>query len=62
MRDFNKELEQLRNKEINEFTITPEEFNDFYKAWENYGYQPQIIGKVEKLGNVKYILNHDHDN
>jgi hypothetical protein len=56
--DYLALLEALREGELAEFEITPEEFPAFHKVWQNYGYQNTIVGTAHHEGRVTYRKAH----
>jgi hypothetical protein len=54
--NFQQQLDDLINKKIDEFTVTPETFQDFQSVFHDYEYRTQVVGKAERGGTIKYRL------
>lgn len=54
MRDFFKELNDLYEERIESFELDPEEFEQFYEAWEKFTYRTAINGEAMNLGKIIY--------
>ena len=57
MKDYENLLEQLRQGEITELTVTPEEFMDFQPVLMKYRYRKSIVGQAQKGGGLVYHFN-----
>lgn len=54
--NFQQQLDDLVNKKIDEFTVTPETFQEFQAVFHDYEYRTQVVGKAERGGTIKYRL------
>lgn len=54
--DFEQLLDDLRNKKIDHFVITPENFQEFQLIFHSYPYRSQIEGKAQRGGKITYQL------
>lgn len=54
--NFQQKLDDLINKKIPEFTVTPETFQAFQTVFHDYEYRTQIVGKAERGGTIRYHL------
>lgn len=50
---------QLKNGEIETFTVEPADFMTFQTAYMAFEFRKRIIGKAEKNGTVIYHYDHD---
>lgn len=51
---FQQKLDDLVNKKIDEFTVTPDTFQQFQAIFHDYEYRTQIVGKAERGGTIHY--------
>ncbi|UDM32445.1 hypothetical protein [Lentilactobacillus laojiaonis] len=49
-------LNQLVNEEIDQFKITPSQFQEFQIAFMNFDKRKRVIGSAEKNGEIVYHL------
>ncbi|WP_076459684.1 hypothetical protein [Limosilactobacillus caccae] len=54
--DFEQLLDDLREKKIDHFEITPENFQAFQPVFHAYAYRSQIEGKAHSGGKISYHL------
>ena len=54
--DFEQQLDDLRTGKIDQFEITPENFQAFQRVYHAYPYRTQIEGKANIGGKVIYRL------
>ena len=54
--DFEQQLDDLRTGKIDQFEITPENFQAFQRVYHAYPYRTQIEGKANICGKVIYRL------
>ncbi len=52
-------MEQLKDGELDEFVVKPDEFMDFYPAFTKFEFRKRIVGKADKLGILTYHYDHD---
>ncbi len=52
-------MEQLKDGELDEFVVKPDEFMSFYPAYMNFEFRKRVIGKADKLGILTYHYDHD---
>ena len=52
--DYQAQLEQLRNGEIEELIIKPDQFMAFQKVFQAYPYRSQIEGDAKRGGEIHY--------
>ena len=50
--NFEQLLDDLRNKKIDHFVITPENFQQFQPIFHSYAYRSQIEGEAQRGGKV----------
>ncbi len=58
-KDFTALMNQLKNKELDEFEVTPEEFPAFQKAFMAFETRKRVVGQADKGG--KLIYRYDDD-
>ncbi|WP_267202297.1 hypothetical protein [Limosilactobacillus kribbianus] len=58
-KNFQQELDDLRNGKIDQFVITPEDFQAFQRVYHAYPYRTQIEGKANIGGKIVYHLRQD---
>lgn len=58
-KDYTKMMEQLKDGELDEFVVKPDEFMSFYPAYMNFEFRKRVIGKADKLGILTYHYDHD---
>ena len=58
-KNFQQELDDLRNGKIDQFVITPEDFQAFQAVYHAYPYRTQIEGKANIGGKIVYHLRRD---
>ncbi|KRM74641.1 hypothetical protein [Secundilactobacillus collinoides] len=58
-KDYTKMMEQLKDGELDEFVVKPDEFMDFYPAFTKFEFRKRIVGKADKLGILTYHYDHD---
>ena len=54
--NFEQLLDDLRNKKIDHFVITPENFQQFQPIFHSYAYRSQIEGEAQRGGKIIYQL------
>lgn len=54
--DFEQQLDDLRTGKIDQFEITPDDFQEFQRVYHAYPYRTQIEGKANIGGKVTYHL------
>ncbi|NMV54152.1 hypothetical protein FOL88_04090 [Lactobacillus reuteri] len=54
--NFEQLLDDLRNKKIDHFIITPENFQQFQPIFHSYAYRSQIEGEAQRGGKIIYQL------
>ncbi|GAA3609655.1 hypothetical protein [Secundilactobacillus similis] len=57
--DYTALMMQLKNGEIDTFTVEPADFMTFQTAYMAFEFRKRIIGKAEKNGTVIYHYDHD---
>ncbi|WP_125583686.1 hypothetical protein [Levilactobacillus cerevisiae] len=58
-KDFTALMNQLKDKELDEFEVTPEEFPAFQKAFMAFETRKRVVGQADKGG--KLIYRYDDD-
>ena len=53
--DYETLLNALRDGEIDQIEITPENFPAFQKVWRDFPSQNRVRGIAGKAGHIKYI-------
>ncbi|MCH4123909.1 MAG: hypothetical protein LKH74_08785 [Levilactobacillus sp.] len=53
-KDFTALMNQLKNKELDEFEVTPEEFPAFQKAFMAFETRKRVVGQAHKGGKLIY--------
>ncbi|WP_395361622.1 hypothetical protein [Levilactobacillus parabrevis] len=61
-RDFTDLMNQLKDKKIEQFEVTPEDFPAFQKAFMAYETRKRVVGKAEKNGKLIYHYDYDAGN
>lgn len=61
-RDFTDLMNQLKDKKIAQFEVTPADFPAFQKAFMAYETRKRVVGKAEKNGKLIYHYDHDAGN
>lgn len=59
MRNYLKELDDLKENKITKIKITNKEFMDFRSVWINYPHHQDIVGIAQKNGDIVYSIKHD---
>lgn len=54
--DYQQLLEDLHDGKIDQFEITPENFQDFQPIFHAYAYRTQIVGQAHRGGTLTYRL------
>ncbi|ATU71312.1 hypothetical protein CT113_13660 [Levilactobacillus brevis] len=61
-KDFTALMNQLKDQEIEQFEVTPEEFPAFQKAFMAFDTRKRVIGQAEKGGTLIYHYDQDTGN
>ncbi|UIF30375.1 hypothetical protein KB236_05440 [Levilactobacillus brevis] len=61
-RDFTELMNQLKDKKIEQFEVTPEDFPAFQKAFMAFETRKRVVGQAEKGGKLIYHYDHDAGN
>lgn len=57
-KDYVQLMEDLKNQQIESFTIEPDEFPTFQVQYHQYEFRQQIVGTAKLGGIVEYHLKH----
>lgn len=55
-KDYHQLMEDLRQHNIESFTITKDEFQTFQPIFHVYEYRQQLVGKANRGGEIEYTL------
>lgn len=58
-RDFTALMKQLKDGQIDKFTIGPDDFSDFQRAFMAFDTRKRVIGQAQKNGQIIYRYDHD---
>ena len=61
-KDFTDLMNQLKDKKIESFEVTPEDFPDFQKAFMSFDTRKRVVGQANKNGQLIYHYDHDAGN
>ena len=62
VRDFTALMNQLKNKELDEFEVGPDDFQAFQQAYMAFDTRKRVIGQAHKNGKLVYHYDHDAGN
>ncbi|WP_382339087.1 hypothetical protein [Levilactobacillus tongjiangensis] len=58
-KDYTDLMNQLKDKKIDSFTVTPAEFPAFQRAFMAFETRKRVVGQAEKNGQLIYHYDHD---
>lgn len=58
--DYQQLLQQLKDGQIDQFEIKPDQYFDFQKSWQDFKYQQEIRGIAKIGGIVTYVRQSDN--
>ncbi|MFC6274211.1 hypothetical protein ACFQET_01600 [Levilactobacillus tangyuanensis] len=61
-KDFTALMNQLKDKQLSTFEVTPEEFPEFQKAFMAFDTRKRVIGQAEKGGKLIYHYDYEAGN
>ncbi|AYM02868.1 hypothetical protein [Levilactobacillus yiduensis] len=61
-KDFTDLMNQLKDKKLDEFEVTPEEFPAFQKAFMAFETRKRVVGQAHKGGKLIYRYDDDAQN
>ncbi|NLR10563.1 MULTISPECIES: hypothetical protein [Lactobacillaceae] len=61
-RDFTDLMNQLKDKKIDQFEVTPTDFPAFQKAFMAFETRKRVVGQAQKDGKLIYHYDHDTEN
>lgn len=57
--DYANLMAKLKSGEIDEFTVEPDEFMTFQKAYMQFESRKRVVGRADKGGQIVYHYDHD---